>query len=364
MRGSFKMKKTAIVLGLISLLLLPSGLSGENRPYSEKEVGIRLQAPAKEMAGEVEYKISQALIRYHCTGYRLNNLYVMKKEEKNTFFVETLLPTGYAVYNAVNDDVQEIGLSSDYPYEASELRKVIQRSEEKKVGAKNFYSSTSPSYQIVSADKEVLYSWYFKNNTYAFPYCGTNGTRCGYIALSLMLFYNDAFKSHGYLTDYAAANYITKAVGTYGTSVQYVTDAFYDDAFGLNALGPCNASDIYNALTNYISFKGMSYDIYYYQNFLGNVADCIKDGCPALLFGSLPYGTTNIDHIALVYGTYNDGKLLCHYGINGLSQVIISKPGIFDSHGVVSLYNKSPHYHWGYFQTDAGVDYCSCGANV
>ena len=70
----------------------------------------------------------------------------------------------------------------------------------------------------------------------------------------------------------------------------------------------------------------------------------------------------NISHTTVVYGYYDDGKVLCHFGWDGYSQVVMSKLGMFSQGAVISIYNESSHCHNKYFiDKSSGKQYCGCG---
>ena len=90
----------------------------------------------------------------------------------------------------------------------------------------------------------------------------------------------------------------------------------------------------------------------------------INDGYPALYMGNMPdfEGGTGA-HGVVVYGTYDTGSVLCHYGWPGYSQVIMSSLGLFEKAGTISIYNHSNHFHHAYFMLN-GTPYCGCGLEM
>ena len=90
-----------------------------------------------------------------------------------------------------------------------------------------------PNDYLITADYEVDYSWYFKYNDHSFPY--NTGNICGYVALSLIMAYNEIFLSPGsYFTEEESKEYIVPSDGAYGRSVPTLKDEFPFYAFGEN----------------------------------------------------------------------------------------------------------------------------------
>lgn len=66
--------------------------------------------------------------------------------------------------------------------------------------------------------------------------------------------------------------------------------------------------------------------------------------------------------IYLVYGYYEEGKLLCHWGWDdGYSQVLADKRTFYNEGGYYVLINETPHNHKTYFKSFTGVLKCGCG---
>ena len=66
------------------------------------------------------------------------------------------------------------------------------------------------------------------------------------------------------------------------------------------------------------------------------------------------------DHAVVVYGLYDNTDVLCHFGWNGYTQVVMSRLGLFEQGFVTSIYNNSAHAHNTYFVLN-NLTYCGCG---
>ena len=230
--------------------------------------------------------------------------------------------------------------------------------------------SALPSYPIsdgiITADHEVPNSWYFKRNIVEFPHNG--GGICGYVAASMLLAYNEIFNSTGYFSASETA-YLSPYDGVFDLStgtwdgVPDLDDAFPQYAWG-SGIGNSVPSTIHSAIDTFMAGKNKEYEIYDYVSIFSNIYDPISDGCPAAYFGYIdPPNEGNAEnHVVTVYGYYNNGNLLVHYGWEYHSQVVMSRLGVLEEGGVVAIYNKAPHVHNTYFSHhDTGSIYCGCG---
>ena len=220
---------------------------------------------------------------------------------------------------------------------------------------------------IIYADHEVPYSWFFKRNYNQFP---TNDTgTCGYVSASMLLAYNEIFKSTGYFSAKESADYITPYVGSFSPNgwngVPDLSDSFPKSVWGKN-IGSSVPSTVHSAIDLFMNGKNKLYEVYEYVWKFATITDPVKEGCPAAYFGNIQSPTNSdawADHVVTVYGYYNDGKLLVHYGWEGYSQVVMSQLGIFKQGGVIAIYNKSEHVHNDRYFVDrsTGKRYCGCG---
>jgi len=226
---------------------------------------------------------------------------------------------------------------------------------------------------IVTADTEVPYSWYFKKCTTQFP-VNSNGF-CGYVAGSMLLSYNEIFASTGYFSASEAKAYLRPYSGSWSGSwdstsfaegpigVPELIDTFPQAIWG-DGIGGSVPNDIANAVNSFMSGKNKTYGLYNYVSMFSNIYDPIKDGVPAAYFGNI--STLNAgSHAVVAYGKFDDGRLLCHFGWEFNTQVVMSKLGLFAEGGVLAIYNKSAHVHNRYFVNNSnGHKYCGCGAMV
>lgn len=163
-----------------------------------------------------------------------------------------------------------------------------------------------PSQGIITADVEVPYSWYFKYNVSGFPW--NSGSICGYVAASLLLGYNEFFRSAGYFSQEQADTYISNGVGTFGKAIPSISDAFPKGVWG-GDIGSSTPSTIQGAIDSFLKDKGKKYDNYNYVSMFSNIYDPIKDGVPAIYFGNFETLVPHGNHAVVAYGSFNDGKL-------------------------------------------------------
>ncbi|HBF68026.1 MAG TPA: hypothetical protein DDW20_01730 [Firmicutes bacterium] len=222
--------------------------------------------------------------------------------------------------------------------------------------------------QIVKADVEVPYSWYFKLNKNNFP--ENKDGYCGYVAASMLLAYHEIFISSGYFSLAQSSTYLCEHFeelnNNMWSNVPSLLDSFPKDMWG-NDIGSSTPSVIHSAINSFMSGKDKQYEIYDFVWKFATIKDPIKDGVPAIYFGNMPmFNDDNPsqrgNHAIVVYGYFNNGKLLCHYGWPNYNQVIMSELGMFQQGGVLAIYNKSPHVHKGYFiDLKTNNIYCGCG---
>ena len=211
------------------------------------------------------------------------------------------------------------------------------------------------------AKYEVPYSWYFRLNDKEFPKNnGNGGGNCGYVSMAMMLLYADMFWSAGYLSVYDYENFITKANGNYGSVVPTFSNDFIDYHWpNSSSLVPLDAGDL---VDEFMNGKSIDYDCKTtIWVFFKSIDDLIKDGMPVSYYGSLyDKDGKKINHAVTVYGSYDDGRLLAHYGGVNMHQVIMSKAGMFELGGYMYIENYEPHVHRRYILNNEKA-YCGCG---
>jgi len=222
--------------------------------------------------------------------------------------------------------------------------------------------------------KEVKNSWYFKKcKKGRFP---TNKTGiCGYIALSIVLGYNEFFLSSGYFSDDESEKYIKHCVSNrFGDDVPAIADSFPFDIWG-EKIGSSWSSIIRTAADDFLKGKAVNYSNEEYWLSFGSATKSIDDGFPAIVFGTnFRKNDNNLTgpHAIIVYGyettRYNNGdwdmNYICHYGYTGegYSEVIIPPVNLFQQGSIYSIYNKGQHVCKGYFEsTSDGLERCGCG---
>ena len=224
---------------------------------------------------------------------------------------------------------------------------------------------------LIYADHEVPYSWFFKRNINQYP--ENDGDNCGYVAASMLLAYNEIFKCTGYFSSEQASAFIIPYTGdiTYingearWDGVPELIDSFPHAVWGEDTAGTIPA-DINEALEDFLKGKSVSYDVSYWYWLFDSITPEIDGGSPVALFGNHESPDPNAggdgNHVTVVYGYYNNTNLLCHFGWDGYSQVVMSSLGLFRTGGWVSLTNHSAHRHNQYFRRRAtGSYYCGCG---
>lgn len=191
------------------------------------------------------------------------------------------------------------------------------------------------SQQVVTADVEIPYSWFFKYNTDRFSYSngGSDGI-CEYVAYLMLAEYNDFFKAKGYFSDTEIRNYVSPVqAGTFETAIPNVSDEFVYQLFLKNGKKETlNTSDLNNLSNMFLSGKNVSYSNVSAYWMFGNPKDVIKNGKrPDMLCGKFPdIGDSGlIGHNIVAYGYFTKGpfagKYLTHYGWDGDTQCIVDR---------------------------------------
>ena len=352
--------------------------------------------------------------------YSISRILEIKDFGDNQYVLVEFNPIGYLIYNVSNGDIVECAPTSYSPYLKTKSKnlyylpmvgyfsnisgKYTNLMEEKEVNdlefeaykkeSKRFHSesltkideknltrtyagskvdvkkvrknSTVTNYgftNLIYADTEVPYSWYFKKNGLNFAIVDSDTGCCGYVALGLVLSYCEIFNSAGYFSEAQAESYITPYYGNqYGVGVPIVADEFLyelsDDPEGITQ------AEIIDTVHDFMYNKGKLYTIEHTAGIFTNISKPIEDGYPAIYCGTMPdfYGGSGA-HGVVVYGTYDNGDVLCHYGWLGYSQVIMTNLGLFNQSGAISIYNRSEHVHNKYFIINQ-LEYCGCGEFV
>ncbi len=419
-----KANKKISVLGL-TLLLLSLGTLQSLHPTSTYDANVFSFNRKYASSTAIDKASSEIENELHSLGIEdnISKIKILHDFDGNEYIFALFSRQGYGIYNINNSDVVEIAPFASLPFnwdctdviylpwvgffernnsnyfdartnvklEANYVTSLQEKSkqfamqsvldaESKRIPTQRKVLKTSnpstnhnPAEGIITADHEVPYSWYFKKNINSFQY-NINNT-CGYIAASLLLAYSEIFKCTGYFSAEEAKKYITPYTGiqTYNTKKkEYEWDGvpdFYNDfptdVWG-SEIGDALPSTIDKAIHAFLKDrnKNVQYHNYFYYWKFASITKPIDDGFPAAYFGMLPDPDTNesISHTAVVYGYFDNGKLLCHFGWYDHSQVVMSKLGFIEQGAVLSIYNESEHRHNEYFiDKYSGRKYCGCG---
>lgn len=350
------------------------------------------------------------------SNYSIERILEINDFEENKYVLVEFNPIGYLIYNVSNGDIVECAPTSYSPYlktktknlyylpmvgyfskvsgkysnlmenkEVSEEKissyksesrkyhnKALSQIDEKNVqrtlegskkevkrSRKNASATAYPFTEMIYADVEVPYSWYFKKNSSRFAYLDTNPGCCGYVATALILSYMEIFISTGYFSSAQSSQYITNYNGSqFYVGVPEVADNFL---YTLGTPGAASQGDIKRMINNFMSGKNKSYQIKETTAPFTNIEKPINDGYPAIYLGNMPdFNDGSGNHAVVVYGLYNNTDVLCHFGWNGYTQVVMSRLGLFEAGGVTSIYNNSAHAHNTYFIMN-NLTYCGCG---
>lgn len=350
------------------------------------------------------------------SNYSIERILEINDFEENKYVLVEFNPIGYLIYNVSNGDIVECAPTSYSPYlqtktknlyylpmvgyfskvsgkysnlmenkEVSEEKissyksesrkyhnKALSQIDEKNVqrtlegskkeirrSRKNADVIAYPPTQMIYADVEVPYSWYFKKNTFNFAYLDTDPGCCGYVATALILSYMEIFISTGYFSPAQSSQYITNYHGSqFYVGVPEVADSFL---YELGTPGGATQFQIKQMINNFMSGKNKSYQIKETTGVFTNIEKPINDGFPAIYGGTMPdFNDGTGQHGVVVYGLYNNTDVLCHFGWNGYTQVVMSRLGLFEQGFVTSIYNNSAHAHNTYFIMN-NLTYCGCG---
>lgn len=353
------------------------------------------------------------------TNYDIDRILEINDFEENKYVLVEFNPIGYLIYNVSNGDIVECAPTSYSPYLKTNTKnlyyvpmvgyfskvsgKYSNLMEEKEVNEEKIsaYKEESKRYhskalskideknvertlvgskrevrrkrkdaevenylftQMIYADTEVPYSWYFKKNATDFAYLSTDDGCCGYIATALILSYMEMFISSGYFSEYQKQNYISPYYGSqFYVGVPEVHDSFL---YELGTPGVATQFQIKQMINNFMSGKNKNYQIKETTGVFTNIEKPINDGFPAIYGGTMPdFNDGSGSHGVVVYGLYDNTDVLCHYGWNGYTQVVMTRLGLFEQGFVTSIYNNSAHAHNTYFILN-NLTYCGCGEYI
>lgn len=182
------------------------------------------------------------------------------------------------------------------------------------------------------ADIEVPYSWYFRYNKNKFPYNYSNeddlkhpNGLCEYVALSLLMSYNELFVSSGYFNDSDIKRYFTINNGnTYEDIIPTLNVNIIRDLYNLN--NKATNISAHNLRSLLSKFEKSRYDDYYTRfaySFSADPYSVIVKGIPTML----SYMTDiKSGHNVVAYG-YDTSKsmYLVHKGFYDETQVLYSR---------------------------------------
>lgn len=349
--------------------------------------------------------------------YSISRILEIKDFGENQYVLVEFDPIGYLIYNVSNGDIVECAPTSYSPYlktkstnlyylpmvgyfsnisgkytslmdskEVNALQydaykkeanryhdKAIKVIDEKNLnrtyeGSKTDFSkkrksTTVENYgfmEMIYADDEARYSWYFKQNGSQFAEVESDEGCCGYIAMGIILAYYEIYYSTGYFSTSQASNYISPHYSTtYGDGVPTIDDDFLYELS--SNPGGATQFQLRTALNNFLSGKDLNYTISDTTGIFTNITEPIANGYPAMYLGVMPdFNGGSESHVVVVYGTYDNGDVLCHYGWSGYSQVVMSSLGLFQESGAIYINDHTSHRHNKYFIIN-GNTHCGCG---
>ena len=353
------------------------------------------------------------------SNYSIERILEINDFEENKYVLVEFAPIGYLIYNVSNGDIVECAPTSYSPYLKTETKNLyylpmvgyfskvsgkysdlMEKREVKEIELSSYKSESKryhnksltkidennvqrtligsnksvrrtrkgtdvlayPPTQMIYADVEVPHSWYFKKNMFNFAYLDTDEGCCGYVATALLLSYLEIFISTGYFSPAQSTQYIRTYNGSqFYVGVPEVTNNFL---YELGNPGGTTQYQIKQIINNFMSGKSKNYQIKETTGVFTNIEKPINDGFPAIYLGNMPdFNDGSGDHCVVVYGLYDNTDVLCHFGWNGYTQVVMSRLGLFEAGGVTSIYNKSAHAHNTYFILN-NLTYCGCGEYI
>jgi hypothetical protein len=326
----------------------------------------------------------------------------------NQLVLTSFYPSGYSIYDCNSKTIVEVipnatlETTSDKYYvfldglhDKSELISTTSDDEDDSLSQLNDYNTSyfdalkqdslykENEISVVSDNNNPVYVEfykYFELNKYNYAW-DTKGI-CGYVALSLILGYNEFIKCHGYFSYDEESKYIEPAQGPMLIdTVPKISDDFITYAFGID-IGESWSQTIDDAAKKFLTGKNVEYELYNRYWHFGHVTDPIKNNDePVILFGSLPnspvtkdnadsassYNGSYVNHAVVVYGYYpNDNRLICHYGWKNhpeYTKAVIAYPSYFKLGSMFSIINKSEHKCCqSYYDESDGMEYyCARG---
>lgn len=351
--------------------------------------------------------------------YGVERIREIKDFDNNTYVLVEFNPVGYLIYNVSNGDIVECAPTSVSPYKntnvnelyflpmvgyfaksAGQYTNIMEKEiidnekllkyknesrryhesalktldeaniERTRVGTEKQVRRSRKNVTVtnhdyftttVTADVEVPYSWYFKKNYNHFAAQSTGC--CGYIGIGMLLSYCEIFLCKGYFSNYQSSSFVTQYFGSeLGEGVPRVNDYFLYEL--TENPGGATRSELVNAIYDFLEDKTVYYTVEETVGLFTDITKPINDGYPAVYLGTMPDFEGGVgSHAVIVYGTYSNGSVLCHYGWPGYSQVIMSSLGLFEKAGTISIYNHSNHFHHAYFMLN-GTPYCGCGLEL
>ncbi|WP_338822433.1 putative cysteine peptidase [Mycoplasmopsis felifaucium] len=217
--------------------------------------------------------------------------------------------------------------------------------------------STEPQNDIIYADVEVPYSWWFKLLTTGFGYASVSTIEgndskqglCHYVAAGMLIQYNEFFRSAGYFSEKEIEKYVSlpslspdrNVFGYLGAPMlPRVNGLLVEDLYKKygNKWIVTPASHMSGTISNFLSASenknktetpnfSMGYKVW------GFISPWkyLDEGTPYMIYNGFlsdpnKKGET-VGHSVVIYGYYKangGGKYLCHYGWNYHSQVVVS----------------------------------------
>lgn len=293
---------------------------------------------------------------------KVKDISIVEDVNKSKFFLVNFKPIGYAIvkYETLeffeinyNDNIKITNLKDNiyiplkgfdnktnynlmnkpnYGYNLS-----LNRSIEKFLPDNDFVNKYTETISNLNykADIEVPYSWYFRYNFDKFAYydkdrkeINHNGNGvCEYIALLMLLVYNECFVSSGYFNNDDIKKYFTisngQSIDNYIPKINY---KLLKNIFELNDEATnIDAGLVSRALSRFEENRYQDYYTKYAYFFTADPYSIIKKGIPTML--SFYLGKKE-GHNVVAYGyDLKKSMYLCHYGFQGsqYTQVLINR---------------------------------------